>query len=333
MSLTQIPTYDYLKDFKRVHIKINDGFFNEIKDKIIVKYKSLRNYNQALKIGYPALKWEFKKNNYHPFYRILKIMGHLGISKESLYEHILGFYHWGSHNDCMPIPRLLEIDEFFVEGYALYLAEGDTGFSGDTRPRKFRFTNSEIMVINHMIRWISTYFPDTKSYVNAINPSGNDIDFKSIRRLINNDQIRFKEGLYNKVIKYRLCIDSAIIIDLILAIEGKIKELCRIDKRLAAAYIRGMMIGEGTAYFNKSRYVRIEMRNEKEIGYLYQLFTLLGFECKPSLRSERHDMWSIYISAKQLKRYYDEIGFGINEKRQAILEKAINKKLRVNQYI
>jgi len=260
------------------------------------------------------------------------ITGHLGISKEELYTHIIGFYHWGSHKDCIQIPKLLEIDEFFVEGYALYLAEGDTGFSGDTRPRKFRFTNSEITVINHMIRWISTYLPKIESYVNVINPSGNDINFENVGRLINNDQIRFKEDSYNQVVKYRLCVDSAVIIDLILAIEDKIKELCKKDKKLAAAYTRGMMIGEGTAYFNKSRYVRIEMRNEKEIKYLHQLFTLLGFECKPSLRNERHDMWSIYISAKQLMKYYDEIGFGIHEKRQVILEKAINKKLRVNQY-
>jgi len=28
----------------------------------------------------------------------------------------------------------------------------------------------------------------------------------------------------------------------------------------------------------------------------------------------------------------DEIGFGIHEKRQAILEKAVNKKLRINQH-
>ena len=92
------------------------------------------------------------------------------------------------------------------------------------------------------------------------------------------------------------------------------------------------MIGEGTAYFNKSRYVRIEMRNEKEIKYLHELLTMLGFKCKPTLRNNRHDMWSLYIGAKQLNKFAKEIGFGVHKERQNILEEGVNKILRVNQY-
>ena len=44
-------------------------------------------------------------------------------------------------------------------------------------------------------------------------------------------------------------------------------------------------------------------------------------------------MWSIYVGAKQLKKFYDEIGFGVHEARQKILEEAVNKVLRVNQYV
>ncbi len=92
------------------------------------------------------------------------------------------------------------------------------------------------------------------------------------------------------------------------------------------------MIGEGTVYFNKSRYVRIEMKNEKEIKYLHKLLTMLNYQCKPSLRSNRDNMWSIYIGAKQLKRFSNEIGFGAHKKRQNLLEQAASKSLRINQY-
>ena len=328
-----IITFDFLKEFKRIHVKITDDFFNKIKNKILSEYKSISKYNKEfLRINDATLQWEFKKNAYHPFYRILKIIEILKISKEELYNNILGFYHWGSLRNYLQIPKELKIDEFFVEGYALYLAEGDTGFSGNTRPRKFRFTNADINVINHMIKWINTYFPKNEFYINLINPKGNNVDFENIKKLINHNKINLKEDSYNKLIKYRICIDRAILIDLILAIEDKIKELCLKDKKLAAAYIRGMMIGEGTAYFNRSRYVRIEMRNEKEIKYLHRLFELLGYRCNPSLRSERENMWSLFIGAKQLKKYAKEIGFGIHEKRQKILEKGVNKVLRVNHY-
>jgi len=309
-----------------VHVKITDEFFYKIKNKIISKYKTLRNYNNILKINYATFKWEFRTNNYHPFNRILRIINDLEISKKGLYNNILGFYHWGSNNNYLSMPLELNIDEFFVEGYALYLAEGDTGFHGKTKPRKLRFTNSEINVINHFIKWVNSYFPDNKLYVNLINPINNKIDFKDIKKRINTHNVKIKQGHYNKIIKYRVCFDSAIIIDLILVIESKIKDLCKKDKKLAAAYIRGMMIGEGTAYFNRSRYVRIEMRNEKEIKYLHELLIMLGFDCKPSLRKERDNMWSLYIGAKQLKKFNDLISFGVHEKRQRVLERAILKK-------
>ena len=93
-----------------------------------------------------------------------------------------------------------------------------------------------------------------------------------------------------------------------------------------------MMIGEGTAYFNRSRYVRIEMRNEKEIKYLHRLLTMLGFDCKPVLRQNRESHWSLYIGAKQLDKFAKEIGFGVHQERQKILEEANQKILRVNQY-
>lgn len=74
------------------------------------------------------------------------------------------------------------------------------------------------------------------------------------------------------------------------------------------------------------------MKNEKEIKYLHKLFTLLGFKCKPSLRTTRPNMWSLYIGAKQLSKYHKLIGFGAQNKRQRILEKAVNKRLKINQY-
>ena len=74
------------------------------------------------------------------------------------------------------------------------------------------------------------------------------------------------------------------------------------------------------------------MRNEKEIKYLHKLLIMLGYNCTPTLRSNRCDMWSLYIGAKQLDKFAREIGFGVHNERQRILEDANKKILRVNQY-
>lgn len=330
-----INTFDYLSKFGRIHIKITNDLFYKIKNRIKEDFKTIRKFNNRfLAISIHTLRFEFKNNIYHPFYRILKIAESLGISKEELYSNILGFYHWGSHDkDYLNIPQILEIDEFFVEGYALYLAEGDTGFSGITRPRQFRFTNADVDVINHMISWFNKYFGGLPSYILADIPEENkNPNLELIKNNLNHQDVRFAKGYYNKLVKYKLLCERAVLIDLILSIESTIKEFCTKNSDLAAAYIRGMMIGEGTAYFNKSRYVRIEMKNEREIKYLHKLLAMLGFYCNPVLRSNRPNMWSLYIGAKQLEKFAKEIGFGVHEKRQEILERGVNKELRVNQY-
>ena len=169
-----------------------------------------------------------------------------------------------------------------------------------------------------------------------VTSGNNEKDLENIKQYLELEhsqvKIKYTKTKWKNKIIYKTCLDNALLIDLILLIEPTIKEFCSKDNKLAAAYIRGMMIGEGTAYFNKSRYVRIEMRNEKEIKYLHRLLTMLGFECKPVLRSNRHDMWSLYIGAKQLDKFAKEIGFGVHKERQQILEQGVNKVLRVNQY-
>ncbi len=333
MNSTKIITFDYLRNNSLAHVKVSSDFKRNLKKIIIDKYSTLKRYSQEIGIHRATLTHMFNHSKFLKFDKLLKIAKEFNISDEEIYNEILSLFARGSNTSReLILGKELLVDEFFAEGYALYLAEGDNGSNGSKIPRKFRFTNADASVINHMIRWVKTYFPNNPFYVNVINPKGCEIDFNSIKGLIAHDHVNLKYETYNKIIKYRLCFDSALMIDLILAIKGLVKEICSQDARLAAAYVRGMMIGEGTAYFNKSRYVRIEMRNEKEIKYLHGLLAMLGFKCNPVLRSNRHDMWSLYIGAKQLVKFAKEIGFGVHQERQKILEQGAKKVLRVNQY-
>ena len=341
MNYEKIHVYDYLRNSKIAFVLVRNSIRKHILNEIKLKYGNKRKYaHEILKISANTLDSELYNNKYLKFDRLLKIIGTLGISTPIFYDYIISFYAKGS-NTCKEIvlPRELEINEFFVEGYALYLAEGDNGSNGKTLPRKVRFSNSELAVHKRFINWLNTYFPNNDFYFNVMIPYPKILTQEHRNHIvsyINLDERQLKVKTYKWKRKtgfvYKTCLDSALLIDFILAVENKVKELCLQDGKLAAAYIRGMMIGEGTAYFNKSRYVRIEMKNEKEIKYLHELFVLLGYDCKPTLRTTRSNMWSLLIGAKQLKKYYEEIGFGIHEKRQKILEKAANKVLKVNQY-
>ncbi|MFW6135090.1 MAG: LAGLIDADG family homing endonuclease, partial [Elusimicrobiota bacterium] len=205
------------------------------------------------------------------------------------------------------------------------MAEGDTGLNGKKSAKKLRFTNSDLEIIRFFINWLKKYFPRISYYVCVILPQSQEIKNKFsvpvVKKFLGlrHSQIRLQKGAYNKKVKYRVCADFILLINLVLKLERLVKKLCLTNNNLASAYIRGMMAGEGTCYFNKSRYVRIEMKNKREIAYIYKLLRLLNYECKLSSRTYRKDMWSIFIGAKQLKKFYSQIGFGAHKQRQKIL--------------
>jgi hypothetical protein len=335
-----IDVFQIISKKPSIYVSISPSFLERIRSSIIKNYRSLRKFNrEKIKINWSTFEYEFRKARYHLLSRLFKIGRILKISEKEILKNIRGFRVLGSRaKSDIILPHKIRINENFVEGYALYIAEGDTGLSGKKLPKKLRFTNSDLNVIRFFIQWLNSHFPGVDFYLNVILPpetriSENFVNGVEKELSLNGKRIKIKKDHYNKKVKYRVCADNAILVDLILSLDKKIKNICLKNKKLARAYIRGMMIGEGTAYFNKSRYVRIEMRNEKEIKYLHKLFRMLGFNCRPYLRSERENMWSIYIGAKQLKKFYNEIGFGVHQERQKILEAAVNKKLRVNQYV
>ena len=337
----KINTYNFLINNNIVHVKVDKLFLQKIKRKIIQKYSSLRKYNLLkLKICYGTLKLEFNKNKYFKFNRLVRIAKDLDMPKEEVFSHIKVFFARGSSTSReLILAEELPIDEQFVEGYALYLAEGDNGSNGHTIPRKVRFTNSYFSVLKHFQNWLIRYFPNNSYYFKVFIPYDKvftEEHYNYIKNYFNlyDFQIKTKRCKWKRKtgFVYRICCDQAILIDLILYIESTIKKLCLNEKDLATSYIRGMMAGEGTVYFNKSRYVRIEMKNKKEIDYIYKLLKILNYQCRLTFRKNRPGMWSIYIGANQLRKFHREIGFGAHRKRENILKAAVGKKLRVNQY-
>ena len=336
----ELDVFDFLSGDVSIYVGLNFAFVDGVKKRILDQYGTLKRFNREfLKIEYPNLKHDFQEARYHSITRWLKILKAFNIDREELFKNITCFRVNGSHSiNAIILPRTIALDSQFMEGYSLYIAEGDTGLSGRTVPKKLRFTNANLDVIKFFINWIKTFVPGNSFYVNTILPSGIPVEKDFSRKVsekldIEVSKIKVKSDFYNKIIKYRVCLDSIIIINLVLALDDIVKMICRRNNALAVGYIKGIMAGEGTVYFNKSRYVRIEMRNEREIRYVHSLLKNLKYNCEVSLRSERKGMCSIYIGAKQLEKFYNEIGFGSELNRQNILRLAVEKKLRVNQYI
>lgn len=314
----------FLARHEKVFVTVDDKFTLRIKEKIILKYGSLKNYADAIQMEVPAFLWAFKKMNGHQLMRILRMCDDAGVARDDFYQQITGYYAWGSHNRPVYLGKYISLDPFFLEGYALYVAEGDTGYSGVKKPRKLRLTNSEPDVINFFTSWLSKVFPALDYYILAILPPQCAYEDNLNKIVLRNKKIRVTRGKYNKRIKYRVCMDNSIAIDLMLDLREKVRLAALQNNELAAAYVRGIMIGEGTVYDNCSKYVRIEMKNPGEIEFVRNLFEFLSIACTHHKRINRESMESLYVGGQDnIKRYYDLVGFGCHSKRQEKLTKLV----------
>ena len=172
MHPTKIITFDYLKNSKIAHAKVSNSFKKYLKNNILSKYKSLKEYHrEKLDVNYRTIIAEFRLNRYFKFNRLLKIIEDFNIPRDQLYDEISALFARGSNTSKeLKLNKELIIDEFFVEGYALYLAEGDNGSNGKTIPRKVRLINSEYPVLKNFQNWLDNYFPNNHYYFLIITP-------------------------------------------------------------------------------------------------------------------------------------------------------------------
>jgi hypothetical protein len=317
-----IDTLSVLSKIDTVFVEVDEKFTELLREKILTQYRSLEAFNKKVThMERHAFAWAFKTKNGHQLNRLLKMCKSLGIPEQKLRSSIKGYYSWGSHNKPIRIPESLKITPRFVEGYALYVAEGDTGYSGKSKARKLRLTNSAPSVINFFADWAKENFPGVQHYTVAMLPDSGSYEDTTTQLQMDKGQLRMTKGHYNKKIKYRFYMDKAIIIDLILDIDKPVKEAVLWDDGLASAYLRGLMAGEGTVYNNRSKYVRLEMKNHTEIEYAKKLLAKLGINFTSHKRSNREGMESIYIGGKEnIRRYYELVGFGCQEERQRKLK-------------
>jgi len=313
-----------LENNKIVFVSVPNEFTDLIKQKIIIKFDSLKEYSKRIGMETNAFSWAFRKKNGHQLIRLVRICNDIGIRMDCIYKNIIGYYSYGSRNKPVKISEFIEINPFFVEGYGLYVAEGDTGYSGTKKARKFRLTNSEPDVINFFARWLDTFFPKIDYYIVAMIPEKEGYYDNMNELHICDKRLKISKGKYNKKIKYRICMDNAIVVDLILDIREQIRVAVSKSKELAAAYVRGIMAGEGTVYDNRSKYVRLEMKNAGEISFVRKLLDMLEITYTHHKRTTRKGMESLYIGGKEnIKRYYELVGFGCETKRQEKLKKLV----------
>ncbi|MDD5651262.1 MAG: LAGLIDADG family homing endonuclease [Candidatus Nanoarchaeia archaeon] len=329
----QVDLYNLIINEKGICVKISEEFKNLLINQIKEKFHSLSNYQKIKRsnIKYITLKAALKRGKTISIKILLYLIQDLDINKEELYKNIIYFRLNGGRINCY-IPRYIKLDKQFIKGFSLYLAEGDTGLSGKTIPDKFRLTNTDLPIIFYFRNIILNYFnqkqEDIKYYIYL--PKNYKYTISEFCKLLNVNKNNLHIYYDNTVTipKYRISLERKIFLLIFLKLDIIIKNLCLNNSELASAYLEGLSAGEGTAYCNKMKYVRIEMKNPREMKYVSSLLNLLNINHKLYERNTRKNMWNVCISRKEnLDKFAKLIGFSLCKKRQDILDKIVNSYL------
>lgn len=256
---------------------------------------------------------------------VLKLLGNnidikrIKINKQSLQILI-------KYNSLCKIPKIIELDKNFVEGFAYYIGDGRI------RTNKGLSTiNSDLKIIKFFINWLNKYFKVRYSNI-KINIKTNTSYFS--KNLVKNGFIEFmkldldknKIKVFKKLgakkhhkVLYEIMVYKTVLKSIFDLLLPKVRSLCLKDNKLASAYVRGIMAAEGSPQFNIKkgiRAVRLKMKDKEEIEYINILLKNLNIN-SDIYYSKSDNEWLISITGvyELLKLHKINI-FGLNSERK-----------------
>ncbi len=253
------------------------------------------------------------------------------------YQRQIDFIKIGNNSKWIKIFNL-EIDENFIEGLGYYIGDGRTRTN-----RGISTINNENSVIKFFLYWLRNYFKTSSKDVKATvyMPNSNFNEYKIKREyskefdlLFTRIKVRPKKGKIRKPLIEIYLASSTLKLFLDRILE-KIKVLCLNDAKFAEAYIRGILISEGSVGYNSksgSRQVKIKMKSKSISEFNRICLEKVG--CTPSLNSTIDDMWLVLLSGyDDLERIHKIDGFRHHLKRKLKLETVLQsyKRRQVKQ--
>lgn len=323
----RVNLYEELSKSSKVRVQLSDDFIQQLRERCTEKYGSVKKFCREEGFKYSTyLQYLQPESNPHnrnpPFKTALLISNLLGINLTK--KDILGFFV--NHQNLLKLPKFLEISELFVEGYGLYVAEGaKTG-------NKVALSNTNPNLLLLFIKWIEECFGVNKSEIRAYIYSPNESYNKrkliqKWSRLLKLNKRQFRGTYHYKDSKKECCmlnLNYIVIKILIDSLREKVRKLISNDKKLSAAYIRGILAGDGHVETNRKKnvhHVEIGLKDRREITYLRRILSSLGIDS--SIRGK--EFLKLTISRKEnIKRLIRLGGFGCNKERNAQLKRALS---------
>lgn len=226
----------------------------------------------------------------------------------------------------------MKIDEDFVKGVSYYIGDGRM-----TAPRSLSTVNQNMETIKFFLKWLKKYFGinieniKIKIKTNKLNYNKSKlIDEFSIKLNIKKEHIT-SVSLKNKAkphhkILVEVCANNSLAKKQFDNLIPRVKLKCLKNKKLATAYIKGIMAAEGSPKHHVrsgSRTIHLKMKDEEEIKYIGKLFNdVLKINSSILEVKNEEGMWLITISGiEEIKKLNDLDIFEIESRKRDKLKK------------
>lgn len=229
----------------------------------------------------------------------------------------------------------MKIDEDFVKGVSYYIGDGRM-----TAPRSLSTVNQDIETIKFFIKWLQKYFKfdlqNIKIKILIAQPSFNGSILK--KRFSKKLGIKYKE-IHSIKQKYKSKPHHSNLVEIwannVSARRNfdksipLVKKRCLKNKKLAIAYVKGIMAAEGSPKYHKksgSRNVHLKMKDKKEIIYIGNLLNdVIGIKSSILKVKSEEGMWLITISGIEEIKKLNELNIFEIESRKRNRLREISK--------
>ena len=259
---------------------------------------------------------------------LYKVVDIAGIPKNDLYENVIYITPWRKLN-AVPFIQWLELDEELAEWFGLLNGDGCI----PSKLCKIGFSNKDPKLLRFFMRVLRNRFriPEHLFIIALRVPILLKADLKAVEtlKLEWSKKLSFPKDRIKVYSKYTsgvaadLIVRAGALARILARLKGKTKEIVgNGPPKLKRAYLRGCYAAEGSVIM-RNRYVTFANKKMDEITFVSQLLTSLKIEY--SLYPSGGGCWQIRVSNRQnLIKFHEEVGFGVNERRQKRLKKILS---------
>lgn len=250
-----------------------------------------------------------------------------GVPKNSVHDNIVYVTPWRKFN-AIPFMRRLKFDEELAEWFGLLNGDGCI----PSNPCKVGFSNKDPKLLQFFMRVLQNRFGISEHlFLIAVRvPASLKSDVKTIEdlRLEWGEKLSFPQHRVKVYLKYTsgiaadMVVHSGALARILMRLKPKVKEIVgNGPMELKRAYLRGCYAAEGSV-IKRNRYVTFSGKNTDEVTFVCNL--LASLEIEHSLYHSGGGCWQVRVSNRRnLIKFCEKVGFGINEQRQGRLEKAL----------